>query len=566
MKNKWTLFFVILFAPFCLLRAQTVVRPVIPDSLIKVWTKPDFPGGVVAVVRNDSIFFKQAFGLSSLEKNEPLTTEHSFDLASIAKQFTGMCIALLAEAGTLDVNDDIRKYYPDFSYEQGITIQNLLSHSSGIRDGYVLMMLAGKTNLFGKLKRKYDEKQLIFDLLSKQTALNFEPGSEMAYTNVNYVILGDIVERISGQSLRQFADSAIFKPLGMKHTVFRDSKGVAIKSLAHGYHAQGKGKWKEGKLIGGIVGDHNLISTIDDLILWTRNFGHNRLGRGTQHLIETITTPDTLNDRSPLSYNYGLETGDYKGYKYVAHGGDNGLHTSFLIWFPEDNLSIVHLANHSEYRFTVDGAYTLANTYLGEKTQQGKEETFEILPMDPTELKQWEGTYSFIAPNGLGQVRKLTERNGKLYCSFHPESLGQEIRPVGSQRFVIKPATQSPVFFSFVRSQNGGQVTMTESQDERKTVFSRLDESQLVADLKTYRGKYVNPELGTRMKVKTKKKKLVMTYKSIVRFDMFRIAPNTFYMPEAPAIVVFRDPSSSSPNSMTVNAPDFRNFELRKEN
>jgi CubicO group peptidase (beta-lactamase class C family) len=173
MKNKWTLFFVILFAPFCLLRAQTVVRPVIPDSLIKVWTKPDFPGGVVAVVRNDSIFFKQAFGLSSLEKNEPLTTEHSFDLASIAKQFTGMCIALLAEAGKLDVNDDIRKYYPDFSYEQGITIQNLLSHSSGIRDGYVLMMLAGKTNLFGKLKRKYDEKQLIFDLLSKQTALNF---------------------------------------------------------------------------------------------------------------------------------------------------------------------------------------------------------------------------------------------------------------------------------------------------------------------------------------------------------------------------------------------------------
>ena len=185
------------------------------NKLFAQWDKGNSPGCAVAIVRNDSILFAKGYGMANLEYNIPIEPATIFHMASVSKQFTALSIVLLAKQGKLQLDDDIHKYlswFPDL--KEKITIRNLLNHTSGIRDQWQLLAISG-TRLDDVITQDH-----IVKILSKQQALNFKPGEQYSYSNSGFTMLAEIVRSVTGQSLRQFTDSAIFKPLGMSQHAF----------------------------------------------------------------------------------------------------------------------------------------------------------------------------------------------------------------------------------------------------------------------------------------------------------------------------------------------------------
>ncbi len=178
------------------------------DKLFARWNNTNTPGCVAGIVRGDSLIFSKGYGLANLEYEIPNTPQTIYHMASISKQFTAFSILLLAREGKLKLDDDIRKYlpwFPDLGHR--ITIENLLNHTSGIRDQWQLLAISGT-----RLDDVITQDQIV-KILSRQRALNFVPGSQYMYSNSGFTLLAEIVKSITGKTLRQFTDSAIFMPL-----------------------------------------------------------------------------------------------------------------------------------------------------------------------------------------------------------------------------------------------------------------------------------------------------------------------------------------------------------------
>ena len=201
------------------------------DRVFQRWRSKDGPGCSVAASRDGKTIFEAGYGTAILEADVPITPASIFHVASISKQFTAMSILLLARDGKLSLDDDIRKYLPEVpDYGTRITIRHLLMHTSGLRDQWDLLALAR-----GRFEENRITEADVLDIVSRQKALNFAPGTEYLYSNTGYTLAGTIVRRVSGKSLREFADERIFKPLGMAHTHFHDDYTMVVKGRTFAY-------------------------------------------------------------------------------------------------------------------------------------------------------------------------------------------------------------------------------------------------------------------------------------------------------------------------------------------
>src|SRR4029453_7755314 len=182
------------------------------DPIFARWNRPDTPGCGVGVSRDGAVIYERGYGMASLERRVPITSSTVFHLASITKSFTAMSVLLAAERGLLSLDDDVSKYVPDWSNrEHRVTIRHLLTHTSGLRDAYLLQ---------GWAPNNGNSNDALLKILSRQRGLNSVPGAEYQYNNGGYLLLGKILERASGQTLGAFADANIFKPLGMTGAYF----------------------------------------------------------------------------------------------------------------------------------------------------------------------------------------------------------------------------------------------------------------------------------------------------------------------------------------------------------
>ncbi|MFC2146228.1 serine hydrolase domain-containing protein [Acidobacteriota bacterium] len=334
------------------------------DQLFRQWDKQDSPGCAVAIIKEGKIIYKKAYGMADLERDVPLTPASVLDIASNTKQFTAFAVALLAEEGKLSLDDDIRKYFPEFpDYGHTITIRHLLHHTSGIREYAMLLLLAGKRWI-----NQYSLED-IMDLITRQKKLNNKPGDEHIYCNSGYFLLGLLVKRVSGKSLGDFFRQNIFEPLGMKHTFFYDDISRIIKNRAIGYAPGRDGGYSlEISLMLG-DGGGGILSTLEDLFHWDQNFYHNKLGKGSREIIKTMLTPGVLNNGKKLDYTLGLVLKKYKGLTMVCHGGGWNGFRSEIIRFPEQKFSVICLAN----LVTIDPYYLavqVADIYLADQFKE----------------------------------------------------------------------------------------------------------------------------------------------------------------------------------------------------
>jgi CubicO group peptidase (beta-lactamase class C family) len=339
------------------------------------------------------LIYTNGYGSANLDYDVPIDADSKFYIASTSKQFTAACLALLVQEGKLKLEDDIRKHIPELpDYGKTITIRHLVHHTSGLRDYLELMSLAGKSF------ENYFNISDGIELLCRQKALNFDPGAEYLYSNSGYILLAEIVTRVSGKSIREYADEKIFRPLGMKNTFFNDNHKQVTKNRVVSYRPEGNGYLRFVQNFDAL-GDGNLLTTVNDLYLWDQNFYHKKVGGSA--FLDLIHTRGTLNNGKELDYAFGLGHGEYRGLKTVSHGGGMLGFRTQLIRFPEQEFSVIVLANITNFNPTAR-AYEIADIFLKDQLKKKKARAKNRIKnpknkkkyqRSAAELKIYEGNY-----------------------------------------------------------------------------------------------------------------------------------------------------------------------------
>ena len=309
------------------------------DQVFARWDRPDTPGCAVSVMRDGSVVYAQGYGSANLEYDIPIAPSSVFHVASISKQFTAMAVALLVTQGRVSWDDDIRRYVPEVpDFGHRITLWHLANHTSGLRDQWSLLRMAGWR--WGEdVVRQAD----VLDLTSRQRALNFDPGAEFLYSNTGYTLLAVVVERVSGQSFRQFTDAHIFAPLGMRDTAFQDDHTAIVRNRAYAYTRDEDGGHRVSIPDFDTVGATGLLTTVEDLVRWDRNFYTAEVG-GDSGLAD-LHRRATLRGGREISYASGLAHGVYRGHATVGHGGADAGYRAEFLRFPDRRLSFAVFCN-----------------------------------------------------------------------------------------------------------------------------------------------------------------------------------------------------------------------------
>lgn len=400
------------------------------DKLFAAWNKPNSPGCALAIVQNNKVIYRKSYGMADLEHAIPITPTTVFHVASLSKQVTALAIRALADAGKVSLDEDIRAYLPAMpKYGKVITPRHLLHHTSGLRDQWDLLMLAG-----WRLEDLVTERDVL-QLVYRQKELNFEPGEEYSYSNTEYTLLGQIVQRVTGKSLRVWTEEKFFKRMKMNHTHFRDDAHQIVQNLACPYSSAPAEGWQRALLNYGVPGATNLLTTVDDLVLWADQFQE-----GTT-LIDDLGHKGKLNNGQEVDYAAGLVLGEYRGLKTAGHEGRDPGYRAVLLHFLEPRFTVIILANNTECEVGVL-AKKIADLYLADK--------FTAEPPPREEPKNGE-----LGP--LPQPVALTSRQMAEYVGdFYSDELGvvYEIR-LRDDRLMLRHRQGENLLRPFVEEQFG---------------------------------------------------------------------------------------------------------------
>ncbi len=322
--------------------AQAPASPSLPRQVDEIFSSftPDGPGCAVAVYQNAKVVLAKGYGSANLEYGVPITPSTPFIVGSVSKQFTAAAIALLVEEKRIALTDDVRKYVPELAdYGTPITIDHLVHHTSGLRDWWELVGMAGL---------RYDDTytaQDVLEMTARQRGLNFTPGERYVYSNTGYIVLGIVVQRVTGKSLREFTADRIFGPLMMTDSHYQDDHTKPVRGRAYAYSPAAGGRYTINVWNNDLVGQGGVMTTVLDLAKWDNNFDTGAVG-GAGFLRRQLER-GKLNSGTLLAYAFGLQIGTYRGLDLVEHSGSTGGYRAVLTRFPKHQTSIAVLCNVS---------------------------------------------------------------------------------------------------------------------------------------------------------------------------------------------------------------------------
>jgi CubicO group peptidase (beta-lactamase class C family) len=371
----------------------------------------DGPGASIAVEQDGKIIYSGGFGHADLEHDAHNGPSTVFHVASVSKQFTAFAIAMLADQGKLSIDDDIRKYLPEMhDFGTPITINHLVHHTSGLRDQWNLLMLAG-----WRLDDVITQKQ-IMRLISKQRELNFKPGDEHVYCNTGYTLMAEIVSRVTGESFSDWTEKNIFVPLGMTNTLFYDDHERIVPNRAYSYQMGSKG-FKKSVLNYANAGATSLFTTVEDLSKWADNFDHIKVGN--DHIMKMMEERFVLNNGDTINYAFGQAIGKYKGLKTVSHSGGDAGYRTYLLRFPEHRMAITIFSNYASFNPGVL-SYRIADSFLRDHLRAEPADENEAPqpppaddPFDPSTVRLMDFTGTYFSPE-LETTYRLVVTNDTL--------------------------------------------------------------------------------------------------------------------------------------------------------
>ncbi|MFH0130524.1 serine hydrolase domain-containing protein [Variovorax sp. VaC1] len=309
------------------------------DALVTPLNRSDAPGMVIGIARHGRLLYRRAVGMASLEMGVANTPTTRMRIASTSKHFTAMAVLLLAEDGLLDVDDAVQKHLPEMPQlsANGPTLRHLLTHTSGWRGHDELWAIAhGLT---------FTRPGPGLPSMARQSELNFEPGTQMVYSNGGYFLLAKIVERVSGQSFNDFLKARLFGPLGMPDTASVVSDLDVVPGLAGQYLPAPGGGWQRGVYPCELDGGGSLVSTVDDMLRWQAHMRSSEKIVGSARSWALLSEPTTLSSGSKVTYGFGLARHPYRGVEIVHHAGAVLGAQSQMLSVPAHGLDIIVMVN-----------------------------------------------------------------------------------------------------------------------------------------------------------------------------------------------------------------------------
>ena len=458
------------------------------DSVFRPYNIPGVPGCALGVFRGGRIAYARGYGWADLERRVPITPATLFDIGSTSKQFAAASIALLAEEHKLSFNDEVRKYIPELpDYGAPLTIDNMMRHTSGLRDYAGLLVLAGHS-----LEEVTTDSQAL-DLIVHQRHLNFPSGTRFSYSNTGYFLLSVIVQRVTGMPLADFARTRIFLPLGMTHTVYRNHFDMLIPNRALGYAPARTGggfrismsNWEQ-------TGDGSVQLSVDDALKWDENFYHPRVGGQT--MVAELQQRGTLENGDSIGYGRGLFLDTYRGLRRVQHGGDwIGYHAAYAR-FPAQHTSVIVLCNSDGISpESLDDS--VADIVLAKAFTRPKPNA--PAPQHPVATRSGERPAATLAggyfASATGEVFRVVARDSGLVLEFAGQSF-----PLERQGPLEYRVGALPISITFLADSGNaaGALWLRTGPSDSLEAQRFVPANPGAAELASYAGRYHSPELG----------------------------------------------------------------------
>jgi CubicO group peptidase (beta-lactamase class C family) len=455
------------------------------DSVFKQYDKTDSPGCSLGIYRDGRIIYARGYGMANLELGIANSPKTVFDIGSTSKQFSAFAIGLLAKDGKLSLEDPIRKHIPELGpYADVIKLGDLVHHTSGLRDYLTLMYLAGF---------RFDDvtdDQDALNLIVKQKAANFPPNSEWLYSNTGYFLLSQVVKRVSGQSLREFATARMFGPLNMTETHFHDDHTMIVPNRATGYSPGDKGGYTIEMSGFEQTGDGAVQTTVEDMLKWDQNWYDGTVGG--KDLLEIQQRTGKLTNDEDHHYAAGLFISTYRGLKTVRHGGAWAGYRAELLRFPDQHTSIACLCNRGDAdpsSFAEQVADVILSSSLQPKAAAvapNGNSTAATVSLPPEVLATRAGVWRSPRTNDI-YVLELKEN--RLQLSLGARSI--PLTPLAINKFLLGP-------YTLVFEDAPKPVLKVERDGRVDDSYERLPATTPdPAGLSVYAGKWFSDELST---------------------------------------------------------------------
>lgn len=494
------------------------------------------PGVSLLIAKNGRIIYQNAFGMANLELGVKAKSNNVFEIGSITKQFTAIAILMLEEQHKLKVTDDITKYIPDYPTQgKTITIHNLLNHTSGIKS-YTNMpsfMSSARTDL--------SPVELI-DVF-KNEPMEFDPGTQFNYNNSGYILLGHIIEVVSGMSYADFLQTHIFDKVGMKNSYY-GSMVTLIPNRASGY-SEAEAGYRNANYLSLTLpyAAGSIMSTTEDLLKWQNALSANSLVK--RSTLEKAINGSTLNSGEAIPYGYGWSKGNLNSSKTVEHSGGIFGYSSNGIFLPEENVYVVGLTNCD--CGDVGGITSnIAAMAIG-KPFPKKE---DAITLTEAQLEKWVGAYEYDG----NVTRYVTLENGQL-SSLREGSRTMDIYPMTETNFIFDGGATTYEFYMEDGNRmakftaNGNTVIgkgVEKAPPSEREILSLPTET-----LEQYMGTYeLRP--GFHIVVEVRNNKIFATATGQAELEIYASTKDEFFLKVVPAEVSFGRNASGVVNSLTL--------------
>ncbi len=487
--KKLFLFAVFLFVAIPI---YTQVDKKLEASIDRIFTTYEKqPGCAIAIVQKGKPIFQKGYGFANLSYDIPVNEKTIFDIGSNAQSITAACIFLLEEEGVLNLNDPIQKYMPEIPKysDTPVTISNLLYHTSGLRSFYAT--LHAKNNFWGD---SYDNKDAA-RIITRHKALNFPTGTKHYFSNTNYILLANVVEKVTGKSLGDYAHQKFFHPLGMTHTFFKQDRDSIIKNRAIGYSFEEDAFKEEHNYNATVVGHGGLYTNLEDFIKWSNNLSSGRVGGAS--LRKKMITPGKLSNGKQIECSSGLfviNHNNIDNLPVAVHNGGWAGFSSFYYKFLDQDVAFIILSNNE----TTNG-WALVNQltplFLSETIEKATKVTEDKRkPINPYQLslaqkKKFIGRY-YNTFNGY--LRQIKLEGGKLIYE-RPGAPPTPLMAINTSELVYETAPQIKFTFNKDTFQTF-VVTVNDSGPEEYQKYKQR--VYTTSELKAFENRYYNQDIG----------------------------------------------------------------------
>ena len=460
------------------------------DGLFQEWDREDSPGAAAAVLKGGDLVFSRGYGTAQLEYGILISPATVFHVASVSKQFTAFAVTLLAHQGRLSLDDDIRRHLPEVpDFGRVITIRHLIHHTSGLRDQWEALAMAG-WRLDDVITRDH-----ILTMVKNQKELNFDPGERYLYCNTGYTLLGEIVGRATGRTFSAWTAENIFVPLGMDHTHFHDNHEHIVPGRAYSYGPNEEQGFRKSVLSYANVGATSLFTTTEDLLKWAQNFMDPKVGG--PEVIEQMQELGVLNSGRKIPYAFGLGIRNHRGVRMISHGGSDAGFRTWLGIFPDQDLAVAVLSNLGSVSPNRLGLQ-IAEMYLEadmrpvpeKKNQAAPTKKREAAEVDPMVYEVYAGRYALDD----GTVLEIVKEGGRLFA-VHSAQGRSELFPETIARYFLKDAD---VVLTFHPDKDNYVERVTVVSSGRPMQGKRIQSTSMTdALMKAFTGNYFSEELET---------------------------------------------------------------------